>query len=147
MPSVFISDVLNVWAKKGRYSQASPGMTTTGSDSGCINITETGNYFIYSQVYFQLPASGSNLKKVLSADDLRYMIHFVFKKSGSTESLLLRAVNSNGLVGKHSGFFTSFTSGVHRLRKGDSLYVAVQKKLDSLINTNDDSTFFGAFKL
>ncbi|XP_028408239.1 complement C1q subcomponent subunit A-like [Dendronephthya gigantea] len=140
-------ELLDVWAKKGRYTQASPGMTTTDSEPRFINVTETGNYFIYSQVYFQLPATGSNLKKKLTSDDLRYMIHFVFKQSGSTQSLLLRAVNSNGFEGKHSGFFTSFTSGVHRLRKGDSLYVAVQKKLGNLINTNDDSTFFGAFKL
>jgi hypothetical protein len=112
-----------------------------------INITESGNYFIYSQIYFQIPKEDAKVNQKLSADDQRYMIHFVVRESGATKSILLRGVVSNGLQGKEAGFYTSFTSGVHRLQKGDSLYVAVEKKLSILINTNDESTFFGTFKL
>ncbi len=144
--NVFVLELLDIW-RKGRYGQASAGMISPVSTPSFINITETGNYFIYSQVYFQIPSNDAKLNKKLSKEDQRYMIHFVFRKSGTTKSILLRGVVSNGFQGMHAGFFTSFTSGVHRLKKGDSLYVAVQKKLSILINTNDDSTFFGAFKL
>ncbi|CAB4003016.1 complement C1q subcomponent subunit C-like isoform X2, partial [Paramuricea clavata] len=139
-------ELLDVW-KMGRYAQASPGMISPVRTPRFINVTETGNYFVYSQVYFQIPANDAVVNKKLTSDDQSYMIHFVFRQSGSTKSILLRSVVSNGFQGNRSGFFTSFTSGVHRLKKGDSLYVAVQKKLSSLINTNDDSTFFGVFKL
>lgn len=144
--NTFVLELLDVW-KMGRYAQASPGMISPVHAPRFINVTETGNYFIYSQVYFQIPAKDAKLNKKLTPDDQSYMIHFVFRQSGSTKSILLRSVVSNGFQGKRSGFFTSFTSGVHRLKKGDSLYVAVQKKLSILINTNDDSTFFGVFKL
>ena len=130
----------------GRYGQASPGMVSSFVTPRYINITEEGSYFIYSQIYFQIPYKEDPNDK-LSKDDQSYMTHFVFKQSGSTNSILLRAVVSNGFQGTRDGFYTSFTSGVHRLKKGDSLCVAVQKKLSTVINTNDESTFFGAFKL
>ena len=146
LSNMFVSELLDIW-QKGRYGQASPGMISPVSTPSCINITETGNYFIYSQVYFQIPAKDAKVNKKLTTEDQSYMIHFVFRQSGATKSLLLRSVVSNGFVGVRPGFATSFTSGVHRLTKGDSLYVAVQKKQSAVINTNDDATFFGAFKL
>ena len=143
---MFVSELLDIW-RISRYGQASPGMISPPSTPSCINITEAGNYFIYSQVYFQIPVNDEKVNEKLSEADRSYMIHFVFRQSGKTKSLLLRSVVSNGFVDKRPGFATSFTSGVHRLKKGDSLYVAVPKKQSAIINTNDDSTFFGAFKL
>ena len=142
----FVLELLDVW-REGRYGQASPGMISPPSAPRFINITETGNYFVYSQIYFQIPVNDDRVNRKLSADDQRYMIQFVVRESGATKSILLRGVVSNAFQGNRSGFYTSFTGGVHRLQKGDALYVAVEKKLSILINTNDESTFFGTFKL
>lgn len=137
---------LDVWTI-GKYGQASAGMVNFFAEPGIINITESGNYFIYSQVYFQMPFGDPKTDAKLSADEQRYMSHFVLRESKGEIAVLLKGVKTNAYQGKKASFFTSFVSGVFRCKVGDSLFVGVDKKLSAVVNTNMDSTFFGAFKL
>lgn len=140
----FILEILDVWMT-GRLGQASPEMTSPGATLDVVTITETGNYFVYAQLYFQVPFKYDGPK--LDEFDESYSIFFVCRISGAKKSLLMRSVKSNSFQGRKSGFYTSYTGSVHYLKKGDTIFVSILKKQRVFINTDESSSFFGAFKL
>ncbi|XP_028412424.1 uncharacterized protein LOC114535243 isoform X2 [Dendronephthya gigantea] len=82
-------EVLDIW------KTASSKMTSLGANLSSIIIKESGNYFVYAQLYFQVPFN-SKLDKF----DQSYLAFFVCRISKATTSILMRAVASNGFQGK-----------------------------------------------
>lgn len=112
-----------------------------------IHILETGKYFNYSQIYFQI-----RMPNPLPDDDdiETYFLFLVVHESAKTAqsaSILMRRVMSNGLVGKSSGYYTLYASGIHVLDEGDVVYVGVQTRQRKFVNSADSCSYFRAFKI
>ena len=112
-----------------------------------IHILETGKYFNYCQIYFQI-----RMPNPLPDDDdiETYFLFLVVHESAKTAqsaSILMRRVMSNDLVGKSSGYYTLYASGIDVLDEGDVVYVGVQTRQRKFVNSADSCSYFRAFKI
>ncbi|XP_061434829.1 tumor necrosis factor ligand superfamily member 15-like [Lethenteron reissneri] len=133
--------------------------------NGNVRIDKEGDYFIYSQVYFQ----SSDCSEGAGGDHV--LVHAVNRKAPSYEMpfTLMEAVKSRCGDGGGSGglghrpatrrpphhphrqspgrpwFGSSYQGGVFKLEAGDQLYVSVSDL--SLVSDAADKTYFGLFML
>ena len=128
--------ILREWEHHYGYAHTAGGMKYR---YGELEIPQTGLYYIYGQIYFQ-------------ADDPKVretsMVHFVYKKTKTHLSILLRSIMTKCQARQvEKALYSGYHGGVFRLEKGDKLMVGVPPFLVSLVATSETASFFGAFMI
>ena len=104
-------------------------------ENGGLVIPRDGQYYIYSQLYFQME------------NDQEYMIHFVhLNRTGTQQKVIMRSVSTRCRPKKDNTFlYSSYQGGVFQLQNGDHILVGVSDGNTDSISPADSASFFGAF--
>ncbi|XP_072429401.1 tumor necrosis factor ligand superfamily member 6-like [Chiloscyllium punctatum] len=107
-------------------------------NAGALIINESGNYLIYSKVFFRGQVCKSDV----------YLEHIVFKRTNlyPKDIKLMVTNNGNSCPGNSAGWSSnSFQSGIFNLKKNDHIYVNVSDP--TFVNFDQFNTYFGLHKL
>ncbi|XP_078694720.1 uncharacterized protein LOC144923767 isoform X2 [Branchiostoma floridae x Branchiostoma belcheri] len=99
------------------------------SKDGSLTVTESGLYFVYSQVYYY--------------DGTHAFISHIIKESGEQEPFL-QCIQSP--VNESRKYNTCFTAGVFPLEAGDKIFVQLQQE-NAVVDMSPETTFFGLIKI
>nr|XP_023688066.1 CD40 ligand-like [Paramormyrops kingsleyae] len=112
-----------------------------GYVDGEIVIPREGLYFVYSQVYFQILSSEQE------RESQQFGQHLYRRRGSSLKPVLLSraTVTKCWHSGHHFALFSSHQGALFHLQQGDTLSLRV---LDiQSVRLQEDTTFFGAFKI
>ncbi|XP_078694724.1 uncharacterized protein LOC144923767 isoform X5 [Branchiostoma floridae x Branchiostoma belcheri] len=102
------------------------------SKDGSLTVTESGLYFVYSQVL-----------QVYYYDGTHAFISHIIKESGEQEPFL-QCIQSP--VNESRKYNTCFTAGVFPLEAGDKIFVQLQQE-NAVVDMSPETTFFGLIKI
>ncbi|KAI8515190.1 hypothetical protein Bbelb_077810 [Branchiostoma belcheri] len=116
------------WMVGPEYQQYSYVFRLNPED-GSLMVTESGLYFVYSQVYYY--------------DGTHAFISHIIRESGEQEPFL-QCIQSP--VNESRKYNTCFTAGVFQLDAGDKISLELQQET-GVVDMSPDTTFFGLIKI
>ena len=133
---LFVPEILRNWDHNVGFAHSADGMHY---QKGAMVIPQTGRYYVYSQLYFQVE------------DNAQHMIHFVLLNRTVSQQIIMRSWATRCLHPKSrsekSHFYSSYQGGVFELQNGDHIMVGVSEDNDNSISSVESASFFGAFML
>ncbi|XP_061664205.1 TNF superfamily member 10, like [Syngnathoides biaculeatus] len=113
--------------------------------NGRLRVPQDGRYYLYSQVYFRYPspASGDTDQRSVS----HQLVQCVYKKTSYPSPIqLLKGVGTKCWAPEAEyALHSVYQGGLFELRAGDELFVSVSSP--TMLNADDSSSYFGAFRL
>ncbi|XP_070566817.1 tumor necrosis factor ligand superfamily member 10-like [Ptychodera flava] len=114
-------------------------------DNHHLTVPENGIYYVYSQVYFR-DERPEDERIGMIVDEY---LHFTTLESGayaSHDTDLLKSGRTRKGVEENGYYYSSFHSGLFRLRKGEKIYMKVYLQHEKIrIDSRQDSTFLGMY--
>ncbi|XP_028993834.1 TNF superfamily member 10, like [Betta splendens] len=113
--------------------------------NGKLRVPQDGRYYLYSQVYFRYPSPAANDGDQHSIS--HQLVQCVYKKTSYPDPIqLLKGVGTKCWApDAEYALHSVYQGGLFELRAGDELFVSVSSP--SMVNADDSSSYFGAFRL
>ncbi|XP_061769482.1 TNF superfamily member 10, like isoform X1 [Nerophis ophidion] len=133
--------VVRSWANQSLGAHLH-NMTLT---NGRLRVPQDGRYYLYSQVYFRYPspAAGDADQRSVS----HQLVQCVYKKTSYPSPIqLLKGVGTKCWApDAEYALHSVYQGGLFELRAGDEVFVSVSSP--TMLNADDSSSYFGAFRL
>lgn len=133
--------VVRSWANQS-FGAHLHNMTLT---NGKLRVPQDGRYYLYSQVYFRYPSPATSEGDQHSVS--HQLVQCVYKKTSYPNPIqLLKGVGTKcWSPDAEYALHSVYQGGLFELRAGDELFVSVSSP--TMVNADDSSSYFGAFRL
>uniref|UniRef100_A0A3B4UMI5 Tumor necrosis factor ligand superfamily member 10 n=2 Tax=Seriola TaxID=8160 RepID=A0A3B4UMI5_SERDU len=133
--------VVRSWANQS-FGAHLHNMTLT---NGKLRVPQDGRYYLYSQVYFRYPSPAASDGDQRSVS--HQLVQCVYKKTSYPSPIqLLKGVGTKCWApDAEYALHSVYQGGLFELRAGDELFVSVSSP--TMVNADDSSSYFGAFRL
>ncbi|XP_041841490.1 TNF superfamily member 10, like [Melanotaenia boesemani] len=133
--------VVHSWANQS-FGAHLHNMTLT---NGRLRVPQNGRYYLYSQVYFRYPSPAASDGDQRSIS--HQLVQCVYKKTFYRSPIqLLKGVGTKCWApDAEYALHSVYQGGLFELKAGDELFVSVSSP--TMVNTDDSSSYFGAFRL
>uniref|UniRef100_A0A3Q4BHU6 Tumor necrosis factor ligand superfamily member 10 n=1 Tax=Mola mola TaxID=94237 RepID=A0A3Q4BHU6_MOLML len=133
--------VVRSWANQS-FGAHLHNMTLT---NGKLRVPQDGRYYLYSQVYFRYPSPAASEGDQRSVS--HQLVQCVYKKTSYPSPIqLLKGVGTKCWApDAEYALHSVYQGGLFELRAGDELFVSVSSP--TMVNADDSSSYFGAFRL
>ncbi|XP_070558961.1 tumor necrosis factor ligand superfamily member 10-like [Ptychodera flava] len=114
-------------------------------DNHHLTVPENGIYYVYSQVYFR-DERPEDERIGMVIDEYLHFTTLESNAYSSHDTDLLKSGRTRKGVEENGYYYSSFHSGLFRLRKGEKIYMKVYLQHDKIrIDSRQDSTFMGMY--
>ncbi|XP_056156825.1 TNF superfamily member 10, like [Lampris incognitus] len=133
--------VVRTWANQS-FGAHLHNMTLS---NGKLRVPQDGRYYLYSQVYFRYPSPATSDGDQRSVS--HQLVQCVYKKTSYPSPIqLLKGVGTKCWApDAEYALHSVYQGGLFELRAGDELFVSVSSP--TMVNADDSSSYFGAFRL